>query len=228
MGDLGGLHGSQVLAFIEGLRPSSRVKGRSERKPGEPFSFLARAAQSKTKFPVRKGREKCMNYLKFGTCKFGIQCQYDHPPKLKTGNALMLEECEKIELGQGQTGPSAVLTQTLFLTNIIADYVDEAFDTLTSDLKSGAASENTFWVLEAVHELLDHMLPRLVNSAHPHSSVAWRRYGYEVHYLVVNLAQLADGVALLMKRVGIGMHAPGEETLAAELLEGPLAELQSP
>jgi hypothetical protein len=219
-----GLKEPKITTFIDGLRPSSRIKARGERKPGEPFTFLARGQQNKPKFPVRKGRDKCMNYLKFGTCKFGAQCQFDHPLKLKTGNALMLEEVEKIEREQGFIGPAAVLTQTLFLTNTITDYIDEMFDAFDTNLKSGAVCEDAFWVLEAVHELMDHMLPRLMNNAHPESSVAWKRYGYEIHYLVVNLAQLADGVALLMRRLNAADALSG---LHKEDLQGPITELQA-
>jgi hypothetical protein len=30
-----------------------------------------------------KGKKKCKHYLRYGTCKYGMGCRFDHPPQLK-------------------------------------------------------------------------------------------------------------------------------------------------
>ena len=46
----------------------------------------------KNLYPSRPGREACMNYMRFGSCKFGIQCKYDHPKRVKNTDELLEEE----------------------------------------------------------------------------------------------------------------------------------------
>jgi len=43
----------------------------------------AGAADGKVRFPRRPGEPDCSYYLKFGTCRFGIKCKFNHPSRKK-------------------------------------------------------------------------------------------------------------------------------------------------
>jgi hypothetical protein len=41
------------------------------------------AVDVKVRFPRRPGEPDCSYYLKFGTCRFGIKCKFNHPARKK-------------------------------------------------------------------------------------------------------------------------------------------------
>ena len=47
------------------------------------------------KYPSRPGRDPCMNYLRFGDCKFGFGCRFDHAQKGKTPDQMLIETAKK-------------------------------------------------------------------------------------------------------------------------------------
>lgn len=50
----------------------------------------------KNKFPVRPEAEDCAFYLKTGTCKFGSNCKFNHPPRRKLHVASILSVCSRV------------------------------------------------------------------------------------------------------------------------------------
>jgi hypothetical protein len=38
------------------------------------------ASTNTLEFPIRPGEVKCKQFLRFGTCKYGAECRFDHPP----------------------------------------------------------------------------------------------------------------------------------------------------
>ncbi|KAL6641650.1 hypothetical protein ACP70R_019831 [Stipagrostis hirtigluma subsp. patula] len=43
----------------------------------------AAAADAKIRFPRRPGEPDCTYYVKFGTCRFGLKCKFNHPARKK-------------------------------------------------------------------------------------------------------------------------------------------------
>ena len=59
----------------------------------------AGAADGKVRFPRRPGEPDCSFYVKFGSCRFGIKCKFNHPSRKKKGNRV----CPRpLGLGLGQ------------------------------------------------------------------------------------------------------------------------------
>ncbi|CAL5093991.1 unnamed protein product [Urochloa decumbens] len=46
----------------------------------------AGSADAKVRFPRRPGEPDCSYYLKFGTCRFGTKCKFNHPSRKKKSN----------------------------------------------------------------------------------------------------------------------------------------------
>nr|CAB3465708.1 unnamed protein product [Digitaria exilis] len=54
-----------------------------EKVRGQPAPAGAGSADAKVRFPRRPGEPDCTYYLKFGTCRFGIKCKFNHPSRKK-------------------------------------------------------------------------------------------------------------------------------------------------
>jgi hypothetical protein len=52
-------------------------------KEQEPVVHSAPVVTSSGQLPTRPGAEKCKHYLRYGTCKYGEGCRFDHPPEEK-------------------------------------------------------------------------------------------------------------------------------------------------
>ncbi|RRT37773.1 hypothetical protein B296_00046312 [Ensete ventricosum] len=55
----------------------------SPKKGGEEWVAAAAAAEKGVwpRFPQRPDATECAYYMKTGTCKFGLNCRFNHPPK---------------------------------------------------------------------------------------------------------------------------------------------------
>lgn len=66
--------------------PASVPVGGDEAAGEKPPALVpteAGAADVKVRFPRRPGEPDCSYYLKFGTCRFGIKCKFNHPARKK-------------------------------------------------------------------------------------------------------------------------------------------------
>ncbi|CAL4907160.1 unnamed protein product [Urochloa decumbens] len=61
------------------------VAGEQVRGPPPPLAG-AGSADAKVRFPRRPGEPDCSYYLKFGTCRFGTKCKFNHPSRKKKNN----------------------------------------------------------------------------------------------------------------------------------------------
>lgn len=52
-------------------------------KPRAPAPTGMGAADARLRFPRRLGEPDCTYYLKFGTCRFGMKCKFNHPARKK-------------------------------------------------------------------------------------------------------------------------------------------------
>ncbi|NP_001140642.1 Zinc finger CCCH domain-containing protein 65 isoform 1 [Zea mays] len=52
-------------------------------KPRAPAPAPTGAVDVKVRFPRRPGEPDCSYYLKFGTCRFGMKCKFNHPARKK-------------------------------------------------------------------------------------------------------------------------------------------------
>lgn len=52
-------------------------------KPRAPAPAPTGAVDVKVRFPRRSGEPDCSYYLKFGTCRFGMKCKFNHPARKK-------------------------------------------------------------------------------------------------------------------------------------------------
>lgn len=57
-------------------------EGADEKAPA-PAPAPTGAVDVKVRFPRRPGEPDCSYYLKFGTCRFGIKCKFNHPARKK-------------------------------------------------------------------------------------------------------------------------------------------------
>ncbi|KAG8048611.1 hypothetical protein GUJ93_ZPchr0009g2114 [Zizania palustris] len=48
-----------------------------------PATAEAAAADSRPRFPRRPGELDCTYYVKFGSCRFGMKCKFNHPSRKK-------------------------------------------------------------------------------------------------------------------------------------------------
>lgn len=71
----------------------------AEKARGQPAPAGAGPADAKVRFPRRLGEPDCTYYLKFGTCRFGIKCKFNHPSRKKKSSRV----CPRpLGLGLGQ------------------------------------------------------------------------------------------------------------------------------
>jgi hypothetical protein len=68
----------------EAVADVDEVAGEKVRGPPAPAAAGAAAADAKVRFPRRPGEPDCTYYLKFGTCRFGIKCKFNHPSRKKS------------------------------------------------------------------------------------------------------------------------------------------------
>ncbi|KAL8478604.1 hypothetical protein ACS0TY_030473 [Phlomoides rotata] len=63
------------------------IDGNVASKYGDGMTNIERGNQSnnrrKSNYPMRPDAEDCTFYMKFGSCKFGLNCKFNHPPRRK-------------------------------------------------------------------------------------------------------------------------------------------------
>lgn len=62
-------------------------EGNVDGQSGQAVTMLGRHNNSnhrrRTNYPMRPDAEDCAYYMKFGSCKFGLNCKFNHPPRRK-------------------------------------------------------------------------------------------------------------------------------------------------
>jgi hypothetical protein len=80
----GGGAGFEPSGWDDG--PAPVAAGDDEVVPGDKVqeaAVSAPAADARVRFPRRPGEPDCSYYVKFGTCRFGTKCKFNHPARKK-------------------------------------------------------------------------------------------------------------------------------------------------
>lgn len=62
---------------VHNLAPKDSVNGNENVKVGPVVSKDAK--HKKERYPVRPKVDDCLYFMKYGWCKFGFNCRYNHP-----------------------------------------------------------------------------------------------------------------------------------------------------
>ncbi|XP_020253351.1 zinc finger CCCH domain-containing protein 65-like [Asparagus officinalis] len=90
-------NGEKVEVF--GWGPETGVTEKNY-KPGVGFENTKeeKGQRRKPQFPVRSNEANCAYYMKMGTCKFGLNCKFNHPPNKMKNRAKVRKMPEGIQL----------------------------------------------------------------------------------------------------------------------------------
>lgn len=145
----------------------------------EPFLH---EVKKKNVFPGRPGKEKCMNYMKFGNCKFGPTCRFDHPPKPKTP----AESLQDIVRSKGNTA----LTRAWWLCDTIGEILDKTdVDSWVGELGQIVLHALVRGFHEMTEITLQFLSDRGATATELHG-VRNKTYGLETHFIKIMIPQL--------------------------------------